>query len=80
MLKQTYCTKCKKNVELNNVRYIRLANSRLAIEGYCNTCSSKLLKTKVMPKSGKKKKKLTIIRKKEIGEKFRLGLANFKLG
>jgi hypothetical protein len=80
MLKQTYCTKCKKNVELNNIKYIRLANSRLVIEGYCNTCSSKLLKTKVMPKSGMKKKKLTTIRRKERGKEFRLGLANFKLG
>jgi NAD-dependent SIR2 family protein deacetylase len=65
-LQQTYCTKCKKNVELNNIKYIRLANSRLAIEGYCNTCSSKLLKTKVMPKSGiKKRRKIDDNKKKK---------------
>jgi hypothetical protein len=51
------------NVEIINSKYIKLANSRLAIEGYCAICSTKLLKTKVMPKSGKKKK--IIKRKKE---------------
>jgi hypothetical protein len=55
-MKQTYCTRCKTNVEIINAKYIKLANSRLAIEGYCAICSTKLLKTKVMPKSGKKKK------------------------
>jgi hypothetical protein len=64
-MKQTYCTRCKTNVEIINSKYIKLANSRLAIEGYCAICSTKLLKTKVMPKSGKKKKKLTKIIKKE---------------
>jgi hypothetical protein len=50
------------NVEIINSKYIKLANSRLAIEGYCAICSTKLLKTKVMPKSGKKKK---IIKRKK---------------
>ena len=56
------------NVEIINSRYIKLANSRLVIEGYCAICSTKLLKTKVMPKSGKKKKikkKKKIIKKKK---------------
>ena len=51
---------------MNNISYKKLANNRLAIEGYCITCSAKLLKTKVMPKSGVKKKKLTVSKRKEI--------------
>jgi hypothetical protein len=50
------------NVEIINSKYIKLANSRLVIEGYCAICSTKLLKTKVMPKSGKKKKLIKIIK------------------
>jgi hypothetical protein len=46
------------NIEMTNISYIRLANNRLAIEGYCVKCSTKLLKTKVMPTSGIPKKKL----------------------
>ena len=51
------------NVDIINSKYIKLANSRLAIEGNCAICSTKLLKTKVMPKSGKKKKLIKIKRK-----------------
>jgi hypothetical protein len=51
------------NVEMTNISYIRLANNRLVIEGYCIKCSSKLLKTKVMPTSGIKKKKLLTLNK-----------------
>lgn len=69
---------------MTNLNYIRLANNRLAIEGYCVTCSSKLLKTKVMPRSGIKKKKLmTVTKKKKKNkdlEKARLQLVNFELG
>jgi hypothetical protein len=59
------------NVEMTNINYIRLANNRLVIEGYCVRCSGKLLKTKVMPKSGMKKKKkllmtITEIRRRRI--------------
>jgi ribosomal protein L44E len=64
-MKQTYCTRCKTNVGIINTKYIKLANSRLAIEGYCAICSTKLLKTKVMPKSGKKKKLIKIIKRKK---------------
>jgi hypothetical protein len=46
------------NIEMTNISYIRLANNRLAIEGYCVKCSTKLLKTRVMPTSGIPKKKL----------------------
>ena len=49
-----------------NISYKKLANNKLAIEGYCITCSAKLLKTKVMPKSGVKKKKLKVSKRKEI--------------
>jgi hypothetical protein len=53
------------SVEMTNINYIRLANNRLAIEGYCVRCSGKLLKTKVMPKSGiRRKKKLMTITKR----------------
>ena len=48
-----------------NTNYIKLANNRLVIEGYCVTCSSKLLKTKVMSKSGIKKKLMTITRRRK---------------
>lgn len=37
------------------------------IEGYCAICSTKLLKTKVMPKSGKKKKLIKIKKRKDKG-------------
>jgi hypothetical protein len=47
-----------------NTNYIKLANNRLVIEGYCVRCSSKLLKTKVMPKSGIKKKKLITMKRR----------------
>ena len=36
-------------------KYNRLTNSRLVMQGYCYICYSKLLKTKVMPKSHKGK-------------------------
>jgi hypothetical protein len=53
------------NVEMTNINYIKLANNRLAMEGYCVICSGKLLETKVMPKSGMKKtKKLMTITKR----------------
>jgi hypothetical protein len=52
------------NVEMTNINYVRLANNRLVIEGYCIKCSSKLLKTRVMPRSGIKKKKLMTLNKK----------------
>lgn len=53
---------------MTNINYVRLANNRLAIEGYCVRCSDKLLKTKVMPKSGMKRKKTltTIIKRRRI--------------
>ena len=64
-MKQTYCTTCKKNVEMTNLNYIRLANNRLAIEGYCAICSGKLLKTKVMPKTAYKEKEINESNKKK---------------
>jgi hypothetical protein len=58
---------------MTNLNYVRLANNRLAIEGDCVTCSSKLLKTKVMPKTGIKKKKLMTVTKKRKRIRFRKG-------
>jgi hypothetical protein len=57
------------NVEMTNISYIRLANNRLVIEGYCVKCFSKLLKTKVMPTSGIKKKKLMTLNNRRGKEK-----------
>jgi len=50
-LKQTYCTKCKINVEIVDGRYVRLANKRVIVEGQCSRCGIKLLKAKVMPRN-----------------------------
>lgn len=50
-LKQTYCTKCKTNVNIIGGKYIRLANRRAVFEGQCSVCGAKLLKAKVMPRS-----------------------------
>lgn len=58
-----------------NISYKKLANNRLAIEGYCITCSIKLLKTKVMPKSGVKKKKRKVSKRRGIGIRNKLGLS-----
>jgi hypothetical protein len=59
------------NVEMTNISYIRLANNRLVIGGYCVKCSTKLLKTKVMPTSGITKKKLMTINKRGKSKRFR---------
>ncbi|HEY6404475.1 MAG TPA: DUF5679 domain-containing protein [Nitrososphaeraceae archaeon] len=74
-MKLTYCTNCKRNVEMINISYQKLANNRLAIEGYCITCSVKLLKTKVMPKSGVKKKKLKVSKRRGIRVRNMFGLS-----
>lgn len=58
----TYCTKCRTNVEISSIKYIRLANSRVAIEGFCPLCNVRLLKGKVMPRSSK----MPIKRKKKL--------------
>jgi hypothetical protein len=74
-LKLTYCTNCKRNVEMINISYNKLANNRLAIEGYCITCSGKLLKTRVMPKYGVKKKKLKLSKRRGIRIRNMFGLS-----
>ncbi|MFY9798713.1 MAG: DUF5679 domain-containing protein [Candidatus Nitrosopolaris sp.] len=53
-MRETYCTKCKMNVKIDDSKYLKLANNRLAIEGCCSICKTKLLKVNVMPRSGKK--------------------------
>jgi len=35
-------------------KYLKLANNRLVIEGYCSVCKISLWKAKVMPRAGKK--------------------------
>lgn len=52
-IKYTYCTTCKTTVKLLDFKYIRLANNMAVIEGFCNKCNTKLIKGKIMPKSGK---------------------------
>lgn len=59
--KQTYCTACKMNVDIDDGRYVRLANNRAVIEGRCSLCGTKLIKAKVMPRNSvmvKRKKRL----------------------
>ncbi|MGC1930774.1 MAG: DUF5679 domain-containing protein [Candidatus Nitrosopolaris sp.] len=68
-MKITYCTKCKMNVEIDDIKYLKLANNRLAIEGCCSLCKTKLLKVNVMPRSGKKPMK----RKKRYVSMSRIG-------
>jgi hypothetical protein len=49
------------NVDIENGRYVRLANRRAVIEGQCSMCGTKLMKTKVMPRNSvliKRKKSL----------------------
>lgn len=50
-LKQTYCTKCKMNVDIIGGAYKRLANKRAVFEGQCSRCGIKLVKARVMPRS-----------------------------
>ncbi|AIF85270.1 hypothetical protein NTE_03241 [Candidatus Nitrososphaera evergladensis SR1] len=49
--KQTYCTKCKTNVDIIDGKYARLANNRAVFEGQCSQCGTKLTKARVMPRS-----------------------------
>ncbi|MGC2683857.1 MAG: hypothetical protein WA323_18515 [Candidatus Nitrosopolaris sp.] len=53
-MRETCYTTCKVNVEIDDSKYLKLANNRLAIEGCCSICKTKLLKVNVMPRSGKK--------------------------
>jgi RNase P subunit RPR2 len=49
--KQTYCTRCKTNVDIIDGKYVRLANNRAVFEGQCSQCGTKLIKARVMPRS-----------------------------
>ena len=53
-MRRAYCTNCKVLVDLRLSTYVRLANYRAVIEGYCPICNSVLLNTRVMPTSSKK--------------------------
>ncbi len=49
----TYCTLCKTNVKLSNIKFVKLATRMAVIEGNCTICSTKLIKGKIMPTAGK---------------------------
>jgi len=53
-MQRAYCTNCKLLVDIRSSTYVRLANHRAAIEGFCPICNSVLLNTRVMPTSSKK--------------------------
>ncbi len=53
-MRRAYCTICKNVVDIRSSSYVRLANHRAAIEGFCPICNSILLSTRVMPTSSKK--------------------------
>lgn len=48
-----YCTSCKANVSLTEIKFLKLANNMAAVEGICTSCGLRLIKGKIMPKSGK---------------------------
>jgi hypothetical protein len=49
----TYCTVCKTSVNLSDIKFVKLANNMAAIEGNCTVCRIRLIKGKIMPKTGK---------------------------
>jgi hypothetical protein len=53
-MRRAYCTICKIIVDIRSSSYVRLANHRAAIEGFCPICNSILLNTRIMPTSSKK--------------------------
>jgi RNase P subunit RPR2 len=53
-MRRAYCTNCKLVVDIRSSSYVRLANHKAAIEGFCPICNSVLLNARVMPTSSKK--------------------------
>jgi hypothetical protein len=51
IVRQTFCTFCKQNVQIADGRYVRLANNRAVIEGWCSLCGTKLIKAKLLPRN-----------------------------
>ncbi len=39
-----YCMKCRKKVEIKNPKQITLKNGRLAVQGICSVCSTKVFR------------------------------------
>jgi RNase P subunit RPR2 len=53
-MQRAYCTNCKLVVDIRSSSYVRLANRKAVIEGFCPICNSVLLNARVMPTSSKK--------------------------
>ena len=49
----TFCTGCKTNVIMSGIKFVKLANSMVTIQGICNSCGNNILKGRVLPKTGK---------------------------
>ncbi|NOJ31943.1 MAG: hypothetical protein DA329_07400 [Candidatus Nitrosocosmicus sp.] len=49
----TFCTVCKSVVIMSDIKFVKLANSMVTIDGYCNTCGTNIMKGRVLPKTGK---------------------------
>ncbi len=39
-----YCMKCRKKVEIKNPKQITLKNNRLAVQGVCPVCATKVFR------------------------------------
>lgn len=48
-----FCTSCKNNVNMSEVKFVKLANSMVTIQGICDNCGREVLKGRVLPKTGK---------------------------
>ena len=49
----TFCTVCKSNVRISEIKFVKLANNMVTIHGYCTNCGTNMMKGRVMPKTGK---------------------------
>lgn len=48
-----FCTACKSTVSISEIKFVKLANNKMTIHGYCNSCGTGIMKGRVMPKTGK---------------------------
>ena len=39
-----YCMKCKKSVEMDNAKAVKMKNGRDAVKGICSICGTKMFK------------------------------------
>lgn len=49
----TFCTFCKTLVEISEIKFVKLANNMVAIQGTCTGCGNNVLKGRVLPNTGK---------------------------